>query len=86
MTDCESGLVLGDSRLEDDGITFILRWDTHNGCGPTPRGGDSAKASLNGAKDVKNGVGSGLGFAWALAPHYHRDRLGDSLPCSRPVS
>src|SRR5438093_8678777 len=32
---------------------------------------------------MKNGVGSGLGFAWALAPHYHQDRLGDSLPCFR---
>src|SRR6266516_7564847 len=31
----------------------------------------------------RNGVGSGQGFAWALAPHYHRDRLGDSLPCFR---
>src|SRR6266567_656665 len=33
----------------------------------------------------RNEVGSGQGFAWALAPHYHRDRLGDSLPCFRPV-
>ena len=34
---------------------------------------------------IENGVGSGLGFAWAFAPHYHLDRLGDSLPCSEWV-
>lgn len=36
-------------------------------------------------KKIVNGVGSGLGFAWAFAPHYHLDRLGDSLPCSEWV-
>ncbi len=34
-------------------------------------------------QDFSNEVGSGLSFAWDLSPHYHRDRLGDSLPCFR---
>src|SRR5439155_17930302 len=42
-----------------------------------------AKLSLVRCLDQKNEVGSGLSFAWALAPHYHIDRVGDSLPCFR---
>src|SRR5439155_4382923 len=33
--------------------------------------------------EFSNEVGSGPSFAWDLSPHYHSDRLGDSLPCFR---